>query len=72
MMKRLSVLMLAAASAGFLPSPLRAQDSSEILNRMKAMEDRIRALEAEVQSLKGAQAAGPAAPADAIRSRSGS
>jgi len=62
MMKGLSILMLAVASAGFSPSTLRAQDNSEILNRMKAMEDRIRALEAEVQSLKGAPAA-PAPPA---------
>ena len=30
-----------------------AQDNTELLNRMKAMEDRIKALEAEVQSLKG-------------------
>ncbi len=62
MMKRLSILTLAVAIAGLSPSALRAQDSSEILNRMKAMEDRIRALEAEVQSLKGAQAAVPAPP----------
>jgi hypothetical protein len=39
-----------------------AQDNSEILARMKAMEDRIHALEAEVQALKGA----PAAPAAAV------
>jgi hypothetical protein len=63
--------MLAVASGGFSPYALRAQDNSEILNRMKAMEDRIRALEAEVQSLKGAppatpaiQAAVPAVPAE--------
>jgi hypothetical protein len=41
-----------------------AQDNSELLNRMKAMEDRIKALEAEVQSLKG-QPAAPAAVATA-------
>ena len=42
-----------------------AQDNTELLNRMKAMEDRIKALEAEVQSLKGqgAAAATPAPPA---------
>jgi len=34
--------------------PLAAQDNTELLNRMKAMEDRIKSLEAEVQSLKGA------------------
>jgi hypothetical protein len=38
-----------------------AQDSAELLNRMKAMEDRIKSLEAEVQDLKGQQAATTAA-----------
>jgi hypothetical protein len=61
-MKWLSILTLAVGSVGLFPSALRAQDNSEILNRMKAMEDRIRALEAEVQSLKGAPPASPAAP----------
>src|ERR1700676_5180379 len=61
-MKWLSILTLAVGSAGLFPFALRAQDNSEILNRMKAMEDRIRTLEAEVQSLKGAPAA-PAPPA---------
>jgi hypothetical protein len=44
--------------------PLAAQDNTELINRMKAMEDRIKALEAEVQSLKGqgATAATPVAP----------
>src|SRR3954447_26099144 len=38
----------------FLCAPsLRAQNNTEVLTRMKAMEDRIKALEAEVQSLKG-------------------
>jgi hypothetical protein len=47
----------------FLCAPaLRAQDNTELLNRMKAMEDRIKALEAEVQSLKGQPAAPAAAP----------
>jgi hypothetical protein len=41
----------------------RAQDNNELLNRMKAMEDRIKALEAEVQSLKGQPAVTAAAPA---------
>jgi hypothetical protein len=48
-----------------------AQDTAELLNRMKAMEDRIKALEAEVQSLKGqpatpAVAATPANPPAAM------
>ncbi|HEY6390580.1 MAG TPA: hypothetical protein VIX89_04855, partial [Bryobacteraceae bacterium] len=38
-----------------------AQDSAELLARMKAMEDRIKSLEAEIQTLKGQQPA--AAPA---------
>ena len=47
----------------FLCAPaLLAQDNTELLTRMKAMEDRIKALEAEVQSLKG-QPAAPAAAA---------
>src|SRR3954447_334230 len=55
----------------FLCAPsLRAQDNTELLNRMKAMEDRIKALEAEVQSLKGqpppATAAVPANPPAAM------
>jgi len=45
----------------FLCAPaLRAQDNTEVLNRMKAMEDRIKALEAEVQSLKGQTPTPPA------------
>ena len=34
-----------------------AQDTTELLNRMKAMEDKIKALEAEVQEVKGQQTA---------------
>ena len=56
-------LVLAPLLASWCGCALWAQDSAEILNRMKAMEDRIRALEAEVQTLKGQQAAvAPAAP----------
>ena len=57
MLKRLTILALLVTVA-------RAQDNSELLARMKAMEDRIHALEAEVQSLKGAPVAA-AAPAPA-------
>jgi hypothetical protein len=46
------------------PILARGQDA-DIATRMKAMEDRIRALEAEVQSLKGQQAAAPP-PAAAV------
>ena len=50
---------------------LAAQDNTELLNRMKAMEDRIKALEAEVQTLKGAAAGAAAAVAPAAPSCSG-
>ena len=36
---------------------ISAQDTAELLNRMKAMEDKIKSLETEVQELKGQQAA---------------
>jgi hypothetical protein len=54
-------LMLPAACM-FLVWPLRAQDTGELLNRLRQMENRIQALEAEVQALKQQQAA-PAAAA---------
>lgn len=59
------ILMLAPAVAALLATRLAAQDTTELLNRMKAMEDRIRVLEAEVQSLKGQPAAVPAQQAAA-------
>ena len=43
------------------PLAVLGQDSAELLARMKAMEDRIKSLEAEVQELKGQQAAVTAA-----------
>jgi hypothetical protein len=43
------------------PFAVVAQDSAELLARMKAMEDRIKSLEGEVQTLKGDQAATQAA-----------
>src|SRR5690348_14312245 len=46
-----------------LPAVLGAQDTAELLKRMKAMEDRIQGLEAEVQTLKGQLAATAPAPA---------
>ena len=60
MTKRLivSCLVLAASTA-------RAQDSAELLARLKAMEERIQTLEAEVRALKSPQPGVPAAPAEA-------
>jgi hypothetical protein len=49
--------MLVPVAASLLATALPAQDTTELLNRMKAMEDRIRALETEVQTLKGQQTA---------------
>jgi hypothetical protein len=67
--------MLGIAVFGACLSPLATlgQESADLLARMKAMEDRIKSLEAEVQDLKGQQvamtaaltAATPAAPAPA-------
>jgi hypothetical protein len=54
--------LLAPALICLFAAGLPAQDTTELLNRMRAMEDRIKALEAEVQSLKGQPAATPSAP----------
>jgi hypothetical protein len=53
--KAIISLYLLASLAGTLV----AQDNTELLNRMKAMEERIKALEAEVQSLKSQPAVAP-------------
>lgn len=68
MMKTLRILALLVAGACLWPQSGRAQDNSELLARMKAMEDRIHALEAEVQALKGTPvaAAAPATPAQPV------
>jgi len=58
------IWLFAPALLGLLASQLPAQDNAELLNRIRAMEDRIKALEAEVQSLKGQPA--PAAPAQPV------
>ena len=52
------VLALTCAAA-------RAQDNADLLARMKAMEDRIQTLEAEIQQLKGGPPPAPPAPAAA-------
>ena len=49
--------MLAPVAALLFATALGAQDTTELLNRMKAMEDRIHALETEVRTLKGQQTA---------------
>jgi hypothetical protein len=51
------MFLLAVAGACFFSSHLAAQDNTELLNRMKAMEDRIKSLEAEVADLMAKQAA---------------
>ena len=45
--------------------PLRAQESGQLAAQIKALESRLRVLEAEVQALKGAPAAPPVAAAPA-------
>jgi hypothetical protein len=47
---------LTAAACAF-GTPLQAQDAAELLARMKTMEERIKSLEAELQSVKSQQAA---------------
>jgi hypothetical protein len=58
--------VIAAGIACMLALQLGAQDTAELLSRIKAMEDRINALETEVRTLKGQQptavAQPPAAP----------
>ena len=65
-MKSMCRFILAPALAYLFTANAPAQDS-ELLNRVRAMEERIKSLEAEVQALKGnnAAAAAPAAPAAA-------
>ncbi len=55
------IFMLAPAVAALFAARLPAQDTTELLSRMKAMEDRIQALEAEVRTLKAQQPATVAA-----------
>lgn len=63
-MKSVCRFLLAPALAYLCISPLPAQDNTELLNRMRAMEERIKTLEAEVQTLKGQPVApAPVAPA---------
>jgi hypothetical protein len=61
MVRRARALFFASALGWIFTAQGSAQDNAELLNRMRAMEDRIKALEAEVQTLKG-QPAPPAAP----------
>ncbi|MDE3157568.1 MAG: hypothetical protein KGM92_02235, partial [Acidobacteriota bacterium] len=53
---------LAPAAVCLFAARLSAQDTTELLSRMKALEDRIHTLEAEVESLKSQQAVAPTAP----------
>ena len=54
--------VIAAGIACMFTVQLGAQDTAELLARIKAMEDRINALETEVQTLKGQTAQSPPAP----------
>jgi hypothetical protein len=54
------ICAVASALACILVVPLAAQDTTELLNRIRAMEERIKTLEAEVQALKTAPSAAPA------------
>ena len=67
MRKQRSFPVLAIIAASLFPVAATAQDSPDVLARMKAMEERILALEAEVRSLKGQPTPGapPAAAAQA-------
>jgi len=57
--------LLVVAAVCLVGGTAYAQDNTELLNRLRAMEDRIKALEAEVTELKGQKAA-PEAPAPAV------
>src|SRR5438105_3326821 len=59
-------MRFAIIAASLYPLAAMAQDSAELLARMKAMEDRIVSLEAEVRSLKGQQPATAAIPRPAV------
>lgn len=67
--------MLVVCSLFFLPATLVAQAKDETQERLQALEDRIKALEAEVQTLKVAQTAASVsvpetpAPAPSVRRR---
>ncbi len=58
------ILWFAPVVAILLTGQLPAQDNTELLNRMKAMEDRIKSLEAEIQTLKQTAVAAPPAAAN--------
>ena len=61
-MRKSGAIVAFGAILACLPTA-RAQDTAELLTRMRAMEDRIKALEAEVQILKGSPAPEQAAAA---------
>jgi hypothetical protein len=64
--KEFTVPALVLVVASLNPFRVMAQDSAQLLERMKMMEERIKSLEAEVQTLKSQQAALPTALAPAI------
>ena len=56
------VLMVAPGLLCIIAARLSAQDTAELLNRIKAMEGRIQTLEFEVQNLKSQPGVAPPAP----------
>jgi hypothetical protein len=62
-MKRFTLVLIAAV---VFPLCAAAQDSAQVLARMKVMEDRIQALEMEIQTLKEQSAGASAAAAPAV------
>jgi hypothetical protein len=55
--------LLLGAALALVAAQLPAQDNAELLRRMQAMEERIKALEAEIATLKGQPPAAAPAPA---------
>ncbi len=68
MRMNVAIASIAVLTFRACPGTAVAQDSAELLTRMKEMEARIKSLEAEVQALKGQPPAPPVAQVPAIQS----